>query len=235
MANKVFLSYAHRDEKFKKDLEDHLSILKRDNIIDTWNDRDISAGSEWENEIQSNLNEADIILCLVSSAFLASDYCYCNEFTKSLERHKTGECRIIPIIVRPCDWKNTPIGKIQAIPEDGKPVSSHTDQDDAWMNVVSDIRRVIDELKKKNMTITDGNLVSEDFNDFLKDTTIPLNNDQGEVYFQDIYITPYLKCLEKDKYKKYDAESLLNPGKYILLGDEQCGKTSLLKYLFQEK
>lgn len=235
MENKVFLSYAHKDEKFKKDLEDHLSMLKRNNIIDTWSDRDITAGSKWEHEIQSNLNEADIILCLVSSAFLASDYCYCKEFTKSLERHKTGECRIIPIIVRACDWHNSPIGEIQATPKDGKPVASYTDQDSAWMDVIGEIKRVIEELKKKNISTAGGNLVSKDFNDFLKDTTIPLNNDQGEVYFQDIYIPPYLKCLEKDKYKKYGVESLLKPGKYILLGDEQAGKTSLLKHLFQEK
>src|SRR5205085_12328398 len=98
MPLKIFLSYAHEDEKLKKELEKHLSLLKRQTLIDVWHDRDISAGMEWEQENRKYLKEADIILLLVSPDFINSDNCYTVEMQEALERHKQGEVRVIPVI-----------------------------------------------------------------------------------------------------------------------------------------
>ena len=84
---KVFFSYSHRDESLRDELEVHLSALKRQGIIDTWHDRRIGSGKEIDSEISQNLEDANIILLLVSPYFIASDYCYDVEMTRALEKN----------------------------------------------------------------------------------------------------------------------------------------------------
>lgn len=52
MKKKVFLSYAYEDEKYKLELDKHLTVQKRNEVIDTWNDRKLVAGSEIDEEIK---------------------------------------------------------------------------------------------------------------------------------------------------------------------------------------
>lgn len=122
----LFYSYSHKDEKLRDKLETHLALLKRQSVIASWHDRKIGAGQEWANQINEYLNSAQIILLLVSSDFLASDYCYDIELKRAMERHKAGEARVIPIILRPCDWQSAPIGGLQALPRDAKPITDWT-------------------------------------------------------------------------------------------------------------
>src|SRR5438874_2288017 len=93
----IFYSYAHEDESLQKQLERHLSLLRRQGLISGWHDRQIVAGTEWAQEIDARLETASIILLLISSDFLASDYCYGIEMQRALERHQRGEARVIPI------------------------------------------------------------------------------------------------------------------------------------------
>ena len=81
------------------------SILKRQDIITAWYDREISAGTEWEGSIDAHLNTAHVILLLISADFLASDYCYDIELTRAMERHAVGDARVIPVILRDVDWE----------------------------------------------------------------------------------------------------------------------------------
>src|SRR5260370_35842881 len=94
----------------------HLSVLKRQGIIDIWHDRNISAGTEWEREIDKHLNTAQIILLLISPDFMDSDYCYGIEMKRAMERYEQGKSRVIPIILRPAYWQKTPFGNLQALP-----------------------------------------------------------------------------------------------------------------------
>lgn len=142
----LFFSYSHRDEALRDDLETHLAALKRQGVISTWHDRRIGAGKELNKEISSYLEKADIILLLVSSDFLASDYCYEAEMAHALERHQRGEARVIPVILRPCDWHGAPFGQLLAVPENGKPVTKYPNQDDAFLEAATAIRAVADEL-----------------------------------------------------------------------------------------
>jgi hypothetical protein len=119
----LFFSYSHRDEALRDQLETHLSMLKRQGFIETWHDRRITAGEVFGNAISANLERADIVLLLVSPDFLASDYCYKKEMTRALERHDAAECRVIPVILRPCDWHDAPFGRLLAAPKDGKPIT----------------------------------------------------------------------------------------------------------------
>src|SRR5438128_5859961 len=111
----IFYSYSHRDERLRKQLEDHLSGLQRRGLIASWHDRDIDAGTEWKTQIDTRLQNAQIILLLISGSFLASDYCYALEMTAAMERHKRGEARVIPIILRPCLWQGAPFAGLQVL------------------------------------------------------------------------------------------------------------------------
>ncbi len=138
----LFFSYAHEDEILRDELAKHLSILRRQHIISNWYDRDITAGSEWANEIDSHLNQADIILLLISADFMASDYCYDVEMSRAMERHEQREAVVIPVILRKTKWQNAPFSKLQALPKNGKPVTGWADQDEAFLNIAEGIQRV---------------------------------------------------------------------------------------------
>jgi tetratricopeptide (TPR) repeat protein len=146
-AIEVFYSYSHMDEGLRDQLENHLAMLKRDGVIQGWHDRRISGGQEWEGEIDAHMKSADIILLLVSSDFLASNYCYDIEVTTAMERHEAKEARVIPIILRPCDWNTAPFGKLQALPKDVIPVRKWSDQDEAFLDIAKGIRRVAGEIR----------------------------------------------------------------------------------------
>jgi Subtilase family/TIR domain len=137
-------SYSHKDEQLWEELKDHLSPLQRQGLLKLWYDRCIAPGAEWENEIFEELKNADIIILLVSAAFIASDFCFKDELANAIERHKAGQCRVIPIIVRHVDWKNMPFARLQALPKDGKPVTSYTRQDEAWLQVAEGIRLIVE-------------------------------------------------------------------------------------------
>ena len=139
----VFYSYSHKDEELRDELEKHLSLLKRQGLISDWHDRRIGAGTEWAQQIDENLNKADVILLLVSSDFMASDYCYELEMTRAMERHDAGDATVIPIILRPCDWKSAPFGKLQGAPKNAKPVTTWTNRDEAFLDVATAIRNAV--------------------------------------------------------------------------------------------
>ena len=148
----VFISYSHADEQYKLTLEKHLSLLKRNNIIQTWNDRKIVAGEDWDKKIKIELENSQIILLLVSVDFLDSNYCYEVEIKRAIEKHEKGEAILIPIILRKCTWQETNLGKIQALPKDAKPVKSFEDEDEAFSSIIEGIKVAISEYKKRFIT-----------------------------------------------------------------------------------
>src|SRR5579862_3522961 len=110
----LFYVYSHKDEAFRKQLETHLSVLNRQGSIQQWSDREIRPGSVWGDAIDAHLRSARIILLLVSSDFLSSDYGYGIEMQEALRKQREGEARVIPIILRDCEWEKTPLGALQA-------------------------------------------------------------------------------------------------------------------------
>lgn len=149
----IFCSYSHKDERCRKQFESHVAQLTRENLIRIWQDRKIVAGGDWAGEIDDNLSNADIVALFVSSDFLASNYCYEREMKVALERDAKDETRVLPIIVRPCDWHNAPFNKLQAIPTDAKPITKWRNRDEAWTVVANCLRLtvkvVMEKLQKK--------------------------------------------------------------------------------------
>ncbi len=153
MSLKIFFCYAHEDEELLKKLKAHLRPLQRAGLIDVWYDRDINAGTEWEQQVKEHLNTAQIILLLISSDFMDSDYCYSVEMQRAMERHSKGEARVIPIILRHVYWQGV-LGNFQALPTDAKPVTSphwHT-LDEAFLDVIEGLRRTLQELREQPST-----------------------------------------------------------------------------------
>lgn len=138
---RVFMSYSHADEALRNELEKHLDALRRQGVISIWHDRRIGPGEELHQQISEELQTADVILLLVSADFLSSDYCYDTEMRRAMERHEQGDARVIPVILRPCDWQSAPFGKLLAVPKDGKPVSKHASLDDGLLQVAQAVRR----------------------------------------------------------------------------------------------
>lgn len=145
----IFICYARKDRQFLDGLRPHLMSLQRQGHISFWHDGDISAGKEWEKEIEKYLDKAQIVLLLVSPDFMASDYCYQKEMKRVIERYKRGEVRIIPILIRPVHWESSPIGIFQALPKGGKPVTSWHSPDEAFFDITTDIQKAAEELRLK--------------------------------------------------------------------------------------
>jgi hypothetical protein len=139
----VFFSYSPVDELLRDQVEAQLSLLKRQGIINTWHDRRIEAGDDLGRAIDRALEDADVILLLISHDFLASEYCYGVEMRRAMERHETGQAVVIPVILRACDWHDAPFGKLLALPTDGKPITQWADRDQALLEVAMGVRRAV--------------------------------------------------------------------------------------------
>lgn len=143
---KIFFSYSHMDEDIKKTIDKHLSSLKRSKKIETWDDRQIIAGDNWDDSIRAKINEADIILLLISANFNSSDYIWNNELEKAIERHNRKDCIVLPIFARECDFEDTPYAKLQGLPRDTKFIfnAPEREQDKLCVEVSRGIRNIIE-------------------------------------------------------------------------------------------
>lgn len=139
----AFISYSHVDEPHRAELDKHLSLLKRQGHITTWSDHRIAPGGDLEEHISAALEEADLILLLISSDFIHSEYCYGIEMTRALERHAAREAVVVPIILRPCDWQSSPFGRLKALPSEGTAVTKWPSLDDAFLDIVQKLRAML--------------------------------------------------------------------------------------------
>jgi len=149
---RIFLAYSHKDSWLREELIAHLTSLTVNNLIEVWCDREIPAGDAWEDTIDYKLNEANMILLLVSADFISSGYCMGVEMKRALERHVKGEARVIPIIARPVAWESLPFANIQVVPEEGTAVTSSNwdNRDAAWRSVTLATEKVALEIQREH-------------------------------------------------------------------------------------
>src|SRR5579862_2587731 len=136
---RLFYCYADQDEALRKGLEVQLSGLTHQYNISNWYDREITAGKVEEEAVDALLGQADIVLLLISPDFLASDYCYNKQMQHALLRHQAGLCCVIPILLRPVFWENSPFSNIQILPTGAQPVTLWSDRDSAYLDIVKGI------------------------------------------------------------------------------------------------
>jgi nucleoside phosphorylase len=200
----VYISYAEKDEELIKELEMHLSVLKRQQIISLWYSRQIGLGREKDKEFDSHIDTAQIILLLVSRSFMASIYTYEQEMSRAMQRHANGQACVVPILLRPTDVKNAPFSNIQGLPRNNKPVVSWSDRDQAWLEIVQGIRGLCEELK--GLPISGQSSTRSDFQNKLFDVFLCHNNkDKAEV-------KEIAKQLEVQGIKPWLDEWELQPG-----------------------
>ncbi len=143
---KVFYSYSNADRSLRDELAKHLGRVH----ISSFTDQEIPPGANWRDKIDYELNQADIILLLVSADFLHSEFCNNVEVKKALERHEAGTARVIPVILRKVYWQDAPFSGLQVLPPGGKPVTSWSDPDEAFYQVAQGIRKVIGDFLKQH-------------------------------------------------------------------------------------
>lgn len=148
MSIDVFISYSPNDDEARRTLETHLAALQRSRLIRTWTAHTIGPGQEWRAAVDQYIDNAHLILLLISPDFLASDHHYEVEVTRALDRHRAGSARVVPIIVRHVDWRGTLIDGLLMLPENARPVSSSgwETADKAWLNVARGLRGVVEEM-----------------------------------------------------------------------------------------
>lgn len=153
----IFISYAHEDEVYKDVLLKHLKLLERNSIIKCWHDRKIAPGAEWSKEIDQTLNRSQIILLLISSDFIASDFCYTKEMPRALELHNLGEAVVIPIILKHYYLEGAPFIHLQCLPKDLRPVEAWNSVHEVMADITYEIRKIVDRFVEKSVKTTYNN------------------------------------------------------------------------------
>lgn len=217
----LFFSYSHVDEGLRDQLETHLSGLRRQGIISSWHDRRITAGTEVGEAIDNYISTADIILLLISPDFVASDYCYEREMKQALERHRRGEARVIPVILRPCDWHDLPFGKLLATPTDGRPITMWPNIDQAFVDVVTAIKHALRELGQKPKPTPRG---------FVEAPTAALGGPSQEIVrSSNLRIKKQFTDLDKDRFRhegfEYIAKFFENSLKELVIRNSGLDQT----------
>lgn len=227
---KLFYSYSHQDETYREELEKHLATLRDRKFIDEWHDRKINAGDDWSDEIEKNMASSNIILLLFSSDFIASKSCQ-KEIKVAIKFKQENNVIFIPIILRVCDWMGIDgISEIQALPKDGKAISTWDDKDEAWHDTCKGIEAQVEKIRNK---ITPK--LKNDFKDEL------LKNPASDCTLDKLFVYPDIletnKSEQKLEQNEVDTKKLCDiktfKHKYILIeGKEQSGKTSLCNMLY---
>lgn len=140
----VFYVYAPEDEDLRRELEDQLGLLRQLGLIKEWHSGKISAGTEWESEIRKHWQQAQLILLLVSASFMASQTYEAAK--EAMTRHQAKTALVIPIILRPVDWRGAVFDQLNVLPRNKKPITSWARRGEAMLDVAQGIREVIESI-----------------------------------------------------------------------------------------
>ena len=143
VTQKVFLIYDEKDEEFRIGLENSLSQLQSNKDIEILYWQKFTAGTE-EDEILQNLENANIILPILSPNFLADNQLNGHILELAEKQHLDGKLKVYPIVARPCDWReNDFLKKLEPVPENAEPITSSkwNTRDDAYFEIVRQLKK----------------------------------------------------------------------------------------------
>lgn len=232
---KLFYSYSHRDMRFRRDMETSLALLRREALLEEWSDQQILPGRPIPPAIRTEMQQADIIVFLLSPDFIGSDECM-KEWEYARDLASSGKLLFrIPIIIRPCSWSDLLLASkdegdyVKVLPDDGKAITDFSSQDTGWQQVYLGLKSVIEELR----------------NTFRPKRTFLSNIDSTEfvakqnIKLQDIFV--FLRLTQDDPISPpidsraetvSNSETLLSHKQVLIHGHENTGKTSLTRYLY---
>ncbi len=143
----IFISYAHRDSRMKDELVMRLKIMQGAGLVgEVWHDRMLEPGEEWSAKIEDKLRKADLVILLVSTPALASDYIRQQEMALTFSLAK----EMVPVVLEPCQWQLVPeLKKGQVLPTDAKPLRSYKPQTAGWHIVMEALHKKVAGLKRR--------------------------------------------------------------------------------------
>ncbi|QOJ30064.1 MAG: TIR domain-containing protein [Ignavibacteriales bacterium] len=232
---KIFISYSHANDNYLDEFLLHLKQLEKSQNVEVWCDRQIKAGEIFINVIKENINTADILCCLVSKEYLASNTCN-EEKNIGMELEIQTGIKVVPIILTNCAWQDDEyFRKTLAIPKDGKPVCEFSPDDAGWMDVYEKIKNLIED-RKKLCSIK----IKQEFLSKLTEVgfLISKSSAYGDSKIDDIFVYPELNEYndQYDRLKNISSEVIINHfneyNRSIIAGESQSGKSTFAKVLF---
>ena len=113
---------------WKDRLLTQLGVLQQQSILALWHDHRIGAGADWYQEICQAMEAAHVAVLLISADFLTSSFILREEVAHLMARRQQEGLPIVPILVRPCPWKQVPwLARMQLRPIDARPLSAGND------------------------------------------------------------------------------------------------------------
>jgi len=217
---RIFISYSHKDGHWKDRLVKHLTVLSLEGFCEVWDDRRIDVGDDWKPEIEKALNEADIVILMVSTDFLVSNFIRAEEVPMLLKRRKTQGLWVIPLFVKPCPWKKVEwLNKIQGEPRDGKTLEER-DQGGQAEKIMADLAEKIAEKIQRG---AQQNAASPLPQKVSQPDARPLENPFTETYA----VRDENRFIGRENELR-KLKQMLTGGSVSLQGDHKIGKSSLL-------
>lgn len=143
-AVEIFCIFSKVDKEFWEKLKNHLTPLLEEQLISTWDTGMILPGEKIEVEVDKHFNMAGIIVLLVSADLNNKHQ---REIRRALEQHNNGAAHVIPVLLRSCVLPPSFSG-LSHLPKDGEPIKNWKNEDDAFVDVVNGIRRVVEEVSR---------------------------------------------------------------------------------------
>lgn len=236
---KLFISYSHKDESKVNDFITYMTPLTtgENKLLDIWYDRNIKAGDDFWDEIESHLADRDIVCLFLSKDYIASGACK-HEMEKALEMRQRLGILVIPVILSKCRWLevNPNLKKLLAATKDAKDINSYQTEDEGWDDVYGHLKDAAESYSNiKELSLTD------DFKEFLNDAALlaKAHSEKAKLTLDDIYVNQELTIIDgKHQEKKTTVESVISEFdqgyKVSIMGDDQSGKSSILKMFFRE-
>jgi len=156
VAINVFISYAHEDIAYKEALLKRLKPLSRSGVLEVWHDGEIKTGEKWDDSIKAHLQQADIVILLISVDFIASDYIFEEELPTIITKKIANQLELVPIIVRDVNLADSSMSDFQCLPQDAekrlKPIvrwENEGAENEVWVQIDEKIRAIIKEVQTK--------------------------------------------------------------------------------------
>lgn len=222
---KIFYSYTHKDEDLLDELAKHLAPLKEEFCLEEWDDRKIQAGQDLHEEIDKHLETADLFLLLISSDYLASSECK-REIRKALEEKEKRDAIVIPVILRPCAWKDhKKIVSLLAIPKDGKSIAEWDIQDEAFLEIYKKVREIVESIPCRLRPEFKDDLIKVEF----------ISQNKESIRLDDLFVFPTIEDEYNDR-QINNLGDLWEKNKHVILkGDDRSGKTVICQKLFLDE